>query len=81
MENNNNKLWCEEYKDYYGNSDPDYGGILTDLRELPVGTNFFVANGLWEGEKLENDCILVRDTPIGDFIVELTDKYHSLYLR
>jgi hypothetical protein len=35
------QIWCEEYKDYYGNSDPKYGGILTDLRELPVGTTFF----------------------------------------
>jgi hypothetical protein len=40
-----NKLWCEEYRDYYGNSDPQYGGILTDLYTFPVGTKFFVANG------------------------------------
>ena len=76
---NNNKLWCEEYKDYYGNSDPEYGGILTDLRELPVGTKFFVANGLWEGEILPDNHILVH-APNEDLVVELTDKYHSLYL-
>ncbi len=76
----NNKIWCEEYKDYYGNSDPDYGGILTDLRELPVGTKFSVANGWWEGEKLADNCILVH-APTGDRVVELTDKYHSLYLK
>ena len=40
-----NKIWCEEYKDYYGNPDPKYGGKLTDLRTLPVGTKFHVANG------------------------------------
>jgi hypothetical protein len=45
----NNRLWCEEYKDYYGNSDPQYGGRLTDLYTLPVGTKFFVANGWWSG--------------------------------
>ena len=75
-----NKFWCEEYRDYYGNSDPQYGGKLTDLRELSVGTKFFVANGFWEGEKLEDNRMLVHG-PTGDFIVELTDKYHSLYLQ
>ena len=76
----NNKLWCEEYKDYYGNSDPEYGGILTDLRTLPVGTRFFVANGWWEGEILSDSRILVH-APIEDVIVKLTDRYHSLYLK
>ena len=77
---NINKLWCEEYKDYYGNSDPQYGGTLTDLRTLPAGTEFHVANGWWNGEKLANDCILVH-APTEDRIVELTDEYHSLYLK
>ena len=76
---NDNKLWCEEYKDYYGNSDPKYGGKLTDLRKLPVGTKFFVANGLWEGEVLSDNRILVH-APNDDLIIELTDEYHSLYL-
>ena len=75
-----NKLWCEEYKDYYGNPDPQYGGILTDLRELPEGTKFHVANGWWDGEKLEGDFILVC-APSGKIKVKLTEKYHSLYLQ
>ena len=75
-----NKLWCEEYKDYYGNSDPQYGGILTDLRTLAVGTKFFVANGWWNGEILSDNRILVH-APTEDRIVELTDEYHSLYLQ
>lgn len=75
-----NKIWCEEYKDYYGNSDPKYGGILTDLYTLPVGTKFFVTNGLWEGEKVSYTHILVH-APTEDTIVELSDKYHSLYLK
>ena len=75
-----NKLWCEEYKDYYGNPDQQYGGILTDLYTIPVGTKFFVANGWWEGEKLEGDYILVH-APKEDRIVKLTDEYHSLYLN
>ena len=74
-----NKLWCEEYKNYYGEPDPDYGGRLTDLRTLPTGTKFFVANGWWEGEKLEGDYILVY-APDGKQITELTDEHHSLYL-
>lgn len=75
-----NKLWCEEYNDYYGNSDPQYGGILTDLYTLLVGTKFFVANGWWEGEKVSDGHILVH-APKEDRIVELTEKYHSLYLK
>lgn len=77
---NKNKVWCEEYRDYYGNSDPQYGGILTDLYTLPVGTKFFVANGWWEGEKVSDTSILVH-APTGDRIVELTANYHSLYLK
>jgi hypothetical protein len=75
-----NKLWCEEYRDYYGNSDPQYGGKLTDLRTLPAGTKFSVANGWWEGEKLEDDYILVH-APGEDRRVKLTEEYHSLYLQ
>jgi hypothetical protein len=74
-----NKIWCEEYKDYYGNSDPKYGGILTDLYTLPAGTKFEVANGLWTGEKLDDNHILVH-SPSGKHKVRLTKDYHSLYL-
>ena len=74
------KLWCEEYRDYYGNSDPKYGGKLTDLRTLEPGTKFEVANGWWHGEKLEDDCILVH-TPEEDRVVKLTEDHHSLYLQ
>ena len=75
----NDKVWCEEYNDYYGNHDPRYGGTLTDLRALPAGTKFHVANGWWDGEKLEGDSILVY-APSGDRVVKLTEEYHSLYL-
>ena len=76
---NNDKIWCEEYNDYYGNHHPQYGGTLTDLRTLPVGTSFFVANGWRHGEILQDNRMLVHG-PKEDWIVELTDKYHSLYL-
>lgn len=76
---NNHKIWCEEYQDYYGNSDPKYGGVLTDLRTLSVGTEFFVANGWWYGKVLSDNKILVYE-PSGKSVVKLTDKYHSLYL-
>lgn len=75
-----NKLWCEEYGDYYGNSDPKYGGTLTDLLTLPEGTKFFVANGWWEGEVLSDNRILIH-APDGDRVVKLTDNHHSLYLN
>lgn len=74
------KIWCEEYKDYYGNSDPQYGGTLTDLRTLEPGTKFLVANGWWEGEKLEDNYILVH-APGEDRRVKLTEEQHSLYLQ
>ena len=77
---NENKIWCEEYQDYYGNSDPKYGGVLTDLRTLPEGTEFFVANGWWSGKILSNNRILVY-MPDCEKVVELTDRYHSLYLQ
>lgn len=38
-----------------GKRDPQYGGILTDLAELPVGTSFFVSNGCWGGKIIEID--------------------------
>ena len=76
--NDKNELWCEEYKDYYGNSHPKYGGVLTDLRKLSVGTVFYVANGLWYGEILSDDRILVYET---NAIRKLTDEYHALYLK
>ena len=75
-----NKIWCEEYKDYYGNPDPQYGGTLTDLRTLSAGTKFEVANGWWTGEKLEGDYILVY-APDGKRKVKLTKECHSLYLQ
>lgn len=74
------KIWCEEYQDYYGNTHHDYGGILTDLRILPPGFQFFVANGLWEGKILPDNRILVY-APDGEKIYPLTDRYHSLYLK
>ena len=75
----NERIWCEEYQDYYGNSDPKYGGVLTDLRTLQAGTEFSVANGLWNGKIISNNKILVY-TPSGEKEVELSDNYHSLYL-
>ena len=73
------KVWCEEYNDYYGNPDPKYGGKLTDLRTLPTGAEFHVANGWWTGQKLEGDYILVY-APEGKRKMQLTDTHHSLYL-
>ena len=73
-------IWCEEYQDYYGNSDPKYGGVLTDLRTLPPGTKFFVANGWWTGEVLADNYILIH-RPDKDVIMKLTDENCALYLK
>lgn len=29
---------------------PEYGGVLTYIKDLEIGTKFFVKNGLWTGE-------------------------------
>lgn len=42
-------------KENLGKPDPEYGGILTDVSTLPVGTTFFVCNGCWWGEIVEMD--------------------------
>lgn len=34
---------------------PKYGGILTFIKELPIGTNFYVTNGHWNGEIVEHE--------------------------
>ena len=33
-----------------GETDPEYGGTITDISALPVGTTFWVCNGCWYGE-------------------------------
>ncbi|MBO5387083.1 MAG: hypothetical protein J6A59_02960, partial [Lachnospiraceae bacterium] len=74
---------CEEYKDYYGNPDPIYGGTLTDLYSLPVGTVIHVANGAWSGVidyDERGDKGVIVDSHGGNFI-KLTKEHHSLYLE
>ena len=72
-------IWCEIYQDYYGNFDPKYGGVLTDLRTLLPGTKFFVANGWWTGEVLADNYILIH-RPDKDVIMKLTEENCALYL-
>ena len=72
--------WCEQYNDYYGNSDPIYGGKLTDLYNLPVGTWFNVANGAYNahiGYNEHGDKCIVTDVNC----IKLTPKFHSLYIE
>lgn len=38
-----------------GNRDPQYGGIITNVCELPVGATFFVRNGCWSGTICEDE--------------------------
>ena len=38
-----------------GKKDTEYGGVLTDLASLPIGTSFYVCNGIWRGRIVEID--------------------------
>lgn len=38
-----------------GDKDIKYGGIVTNVSKLPVGTKFYVNNGAWYGEIGEDD--------------------------
>ena len=38
-----------------GKPDPEYGGVLTDISTLPVGTTFYVKNGAWYGKIVDLD--------------------------
>lgn len=75
-----NGEWCELYKDYYGNTDPKYGGTLTDLFSLPVGYSFYVTNGCYEATIIVDEhgdkCISTCKT-----CIKLTEDYHSLYIK
>lgn len=72
--------YCKEYNDYYGNTDPKYGGVLTDLFNLPVGTIFYVCNGCYDaviGVDKHGDKTVVTDVNE----VKLTKEYHSAYIH
>lgn len=72
--------YCKEYNDYYGNTDPKYGGVLTDLFSLPVGTCFYVCNGCYDaviGVSKHGDKTVV--TAVNE--VELTKEHHSAYIK
>lgn len=43
-------------KEYAGKPDPKYGGIVTNVCELPVGTKFYVYNGAWTGKICQDDA-------------------------
>lgn len=72
--------WCEEYNEHYGHVHPIYGGTLTDLFSLPVGTTFYCTNGCWSGiisfNNKGNKTVL---NDAGEY--ELTDSYHSVYIQ
>lgn len=46
--------YCQEN---VGRTDPTYGGVLTDISTLPVGTTFFVCNGAWYGRIVDVDGV------------------------
>jgi len=59
---------------HLGQIDPQYGGIVTDVNQLPTGARFFVRNGAWYGEITEKDgqrYVAAYDAPFDD-----VDKRH-----
>lgn len=72
--------WCEQYNAEYGSTHPEYGGILVDLFNLPVGTTFYCTNGCWSGLVWYNnhgDKVIINDA----CEVKLTKDNHSLYIQ
>lgn len=73
--------WCEEYKDNYGNTHPEYGGILTDLYNLTYGTVIYVTNGDYSAmiayDKHGDKALYIVAT---DQLVTLTENHHSAYI-
>lgn len=75
-----NGEWCEQYNDFYGNTDPQYGGTLTDLFTLPIGKKFYVANGCYDATIIVDEhgdkCVLTGCT-----CIKLTKENHSSYIK
>lgn len=54
---------------------PTYGGRLTYLKDLEVGTTFYVENGNWGGEIIEVDGVKMCKIPdIRTFVIP--DNYY-----
>lgn len=72
--------FCEQYNDYYGNTHPKYGGILTDLRGLDIGTQIYVCNGCYNAvicaDKHGDKCIMTDYT-----CVKLTKNHNAAYIK
>lgn len=72
--------FCKQYNDYYGNSHIKYGGILTDLRSLDIGTQIYVCNGRYDAvigvDKHGDKCMITDYT-----CVKLTENYNALYIE
>lgn len=72
--------YIEQYDACIG--DKGYGGVLTDLRELPCGTCFLCCNGNWYGSigynNKGNKTVDILETKNS---VELSDSYCCLYIE
>lgn len=55
------RKFSKEYNCHYGDADQKYGGILIPLEILPLNSFFYVANGCWEGQIIENKRIFVPE--------------------
>lgn len=44
-----------------GETDPQYGGVVTDIRTLPDMTAFYVCNGSWTGTKMPDNTVYINE--------------------
>lgn len=72
--------YCEQYNTSYGSTHSVYGGVLTDLFSLPIGTHFHCTNGDWDGiiwyNNKGNKCVIT-----GKNMVEINENNKNLYIN
>lgn len=71
--------WCNEFDMPYGKTHSKYGGTLTDLRTLPVGTSFTVTNGAYDGKIIADEH---GDKAIATYVnvIKLTEDHNAAFI-
>ena len=66
-------------KELLGQRHPQYGGIVTDIRDLPPGATFYVNNGSWNGVVIDENTIGVyAPTGLKRCKIDSNDPYFAL---
>lgn len=72
---NKDKKYCKDFGMYYGDYSTMYDGILVDINELPIGTEFRLRNGGWSGKIMydeESECKFIN---CGNHSMWLSSEY------